>query len=632
MPKVSNGKSEKRGSQSIVEQPARIDADHRKVVYDKYSVELKAGKNPLTVDDAKYLLGWQEEEVGQKFGSYYVKEVQWVLNRKIRCTKNVGNRPLDYVNLRKLIDTILEGHWRFNGEARIIGRTEIVLNGQHTFMALVCAAELWKKDPERWPFWTKEPTIDTAMALGVLEDDEIINTMDTAKSRSLWEVIYRSPYFAMMPDKERKLAARMTESAIRVLWHRTGAFLDSFVGNVSAPDTHAKSLDFLAKHQKLLECVKHILIESAGKSSVLVHYITPGVASGLMYLMATSATPEDQVEEYRHHRDSGESLLDLKLWDKASDFWVKLAKGDPAFGAIKNYMARRKVVVNGKTEPGLWSSPERQSILVNAWAAYAEDDPIKESSLKLKYVTTEDGLPVLARPYPSCGGIDFGSPEIAEEEEDRIYNRGLTMETYANEEEDLSELNPTEEEIEAGTKTAREKRKKKEKKILKALKPGRKGKTWAQGDVAWIGEPNGEPYLATILEDPEELSDGSDTTVLVEAADENQWEVRGSHLSLTKPETRAPLDPPKAKANTKSASTKPKTGKGKDLPKASKALQSGMVRWVCEDGSEPWRGRVVEVQGNNCRLKIETGFKGAGNIKPVKIADLRTEQPKAVRA
>ena len=53
----------------------------------------------------------------------------------------------------------------------------------------------------------------------------------------------------------------------------------------------------------------------------------------------------------------------------------------------------------------------------------------------------------------------------------------------------------------------------------------------------------------------------------------------------------------------------------------------GKIFWVNEPDGNHWRGKVVEVEGKNARLKVAQGFEGAGNIRAALVTALQPKQP-----
>ncbi len=362
----------------------------REVVYDSVTVKVLKGADALTSDQAKELLGWEEESGTIKFGEYLVKDSN---GNKVRCHQNINNRPIDFSNILKLKQEILRKRWYLNMENRIIGETGLILNGQHTLIALIMAVQDWQNNPDRWPEWKTEPTIETSIAFGVCEDDEVINTLDTGRPRSFADVIFRSEYFADLPGSARNKAARSTEHAIKLLWQRTGV-PDAF----AIRQTHSELLDFLDRHPKVLEAVIHIIEENT-KGDISV-YVTPGYAAGFLYLMGCSTS---DAKQYQSAEQPSEDDLDFEMWDTACDFFVELPENQP----LKTALA--KII----DEDG-GSRAEKSAILVKAWQCVEADKPIAAAALKLKTEKDEWGFRHLVE-CPTVGGIDVGDEGLPDQ-------------------------------------------------------------------------------------------------------------------------------------------------------------------------------------------------------------------------
>lgn len=354
---------------------------------------------PLTADTAKKLLGWQEETENVKFKSDFQLRLPASGGKegtKVCCTNNIANRHLSMSVVALLKQEILRGNWQLNGEPIIVGSTGLILNGQHTLIALILAAMEWHDSQGKWnDKWKTEPTIDKLVVLGIEESDDVVNTLDTGRPRTLTDVIYRSEYFANVHPRDRIRLARMLDHAIRFTWSRTGAGSDAF-----APRrTHAESLDFLRRHQRLLEAVKHVYEEN-GNTNTVGKYLSPGYASGLLYLMASSKTSEDG--EYSVAAQPSEDIIDFSLWEKACEFFVALAAGDAKLDAVRQSLSALIQEDGG-------SIAERVAVLIKAWGLFVSSKRITTDNLALEYTRNEDGIPILTD-SPSVGGIDLGDP------------------------------------------------------------------------------------------------------------------------------------------------------------------------------------------------------------------------------
>lgn len=560
MPKVKKAKVQKSSESS------------RKVLYPEVSLVSAIGTNAISGELAKNLLGWQtEEDSGLKFKADYL--LKDLCGNKVRCSNNISNRPIYSSTIATLKQEHLKRRWRFNGEAVIIGKTGQILNGQHTLISLVLAIQEWENDKERWAkFWSTPPTMDKAIVYGIDEGDDVVNTMDTCKPRSLADVVYRSEHFKTAKPGLRSQYAKATDYAIKLMWHRTGASLDAW----GTRRTHAESLDFISRHSRILKCVKHICEEDAeGKLS---RFSPAGYLAGLMYLMGCSSTDPDK---YRTSEAPAESELEWDNWDKAQQFFVELAKNHVSVQAVRKEYGQLM-------EKGPLSQKERWAILSNAWNSYSDSGRVDQKDLALQFDYTEEGGRKLAE-HPSVGGIDFGEPNEADEVH-------------------IPHKDPSEDEIEERKTALHNKRKA----AKTTLKPTKKGKEWQKNDVAWVFSPDGKHYLAKLADEPYEC-DNSDPRVMVTDNEDGEWEVMLKDLHETEPK-------PVEKLQTTPAKTK----------KAKSHKVGGKV-WITPKKGEPWQGTVVEINPTLkvAKVRIETGFQGAGQVEVVRIADLSLEQPVA---
>lgn len=448
-------------------------------LYPEISVQVCIGTDSITDEKAKAILGWRELPDDSK-EEFLFKDSN---GKKIQCTNNLRNRMLYGSNVQTLAQEILRGRWRFNGENLIIGQKGTVLNGQHSLIAVVMACQIFDAAPDEYPYWQEReerPSIEKSVCFGVEESDEVVNTMDTCKPRSLTDVIFRSEYFADMPTSSRKNISRVLDYAIRLLWFRTGVGNDAY-----APKrTHSEALDFVNRHPRILECVKHV--GDAESATVISKFIPVGSAAGLMYLMATSTT---EPTEYQASQNGDENLLNFDLWDKAEEFWSLIGSDSPAIAPIKKVLG---AMIEGE---GGGSNAERLGIIVKAWDAFVQNDKVTEKDLKLKYVTDEDGFKTLAE-CPTTGGIDLGVPSAAPEPE-------LSPEEIARAAKKIQEerLEDSSDDNKAAKKAA--------KKVLRAAKepevkkakaaPGLNPATLKEGESLWVTQ-EGEKWKGTYVD------------------------------------------------------------------------------------------------------------------------------------
>lgn len=400
----------------------------RPVKYPDYKEKRHTGEHALTVEQSKELLGWEEETDKVKFGSDYLLTDRH--GKKVRCSNNVKNRPLYLSSVNTYVQEHLMRRWKYNAEPIIIGKTGLVLNGQHQLISHVLAEQervggfKGSKESHWASYWEAPITMEKLVAYGIEETDDVVNTMDTCKPRSLADVLYRSEHFARMSNEKRKVAARICDYAIRTLWARTGASKDPF-----APRrTHAESLDFIARHGRLLKCVKHIMEEDqrkkvseteegetensfpSGKKGNISSFIGPGYAAALMYMMACSKCDGD---DYRLADVPSEKKLSWEMWETACAFWIDVGKSDPKVQRIRDAIASKTDPNTGEATASLG---ERIAIFIKGWLVYSAGNEITDEDLELQYSNPDDDGAVILIDPANLGGIDLG-PGIKEARE-----------------------------------------------------------------------------------------------------------------------------------------------------------------------------------------------------------------------
>lgn len=380
----------------------------RQIVYAEPAVENCVGEKALTAERAKVLLGWEAEEGDVKFGQDY--QLVDLEGRKIRLYNNMKNRPLYLSNVHNLKQEMLMKRWKWNTETIGVGATGQIVNGQHRLIAIVFAEQERTSEAHkfRWmEYWDGPVSIETVIAFGSPEDDETVNTIDTGKSRSLPDVIYRSDYFAKLKDADRKPASRMLAIATTTLWDRTGA-----AGSAGSllRRTHTESLKFIERHPRLLKAVGRIY-ELDGTRSI-THYVgSAGAAVACLYLMGASSTDGDV---YWNADPPSEKKISWDNWEEAERFWELFSQGDKAVDAVRAKIAD----LSDPENEGQFSTPAIQAVLAFAWAAFKENGRVAKDDLTLQFHKDADGFYEL-KSYPDFGGIDKGpgKPKAADEPE-----------------------------------------------------------------------------------------------------------------------------------------------------------------------------------------------------------------------
>lgn len=380
----------------------------REVKYPEIDVRLSIGEQAIWVEQAKEILGWEEETDTSKFGEDYLFKDE--LGNKIRCSNNCNNRPLDISWARKIAQDILRKHFKLNFETIIISLTALVISGQHRLIALILAHQIWERDRKHWDeYWKEPPFIESLVVYGASEDPKVTRTIDNTKPRSLSDVFYTSGMFTgknTNPDQVEKVC-KTAEWAVKLLWHRTGAKNDAF----AKIQTHSEAVEFVTHHPKLVSLVPSMLTEYQGSTKKPIwKYITPGIASGFRYLMSAAQSKGD---EYRDHLPHSEKHVDFSLEEKAREFWVHLVSGDRKIQPILQAYANLANRYGGESGP----VEERRAILVKGWNEYA-DGAVTLKNVELKY-TPKDGVDVWTEPTPVVGGIDVGDPKEAPDADEK---------------------------------------------------------------------------------------------------------------------------------------------------------------------------------------------------------------------
>lgn len=387
----------------------------RTIIYAKPELKLLMGPSAMTVEAAMDTLGWENEPTYTtrmvtkdpsltpdqcKLKEFLFKDESGL---KIMCWNNAKNRPFDERWARSVAQDILNRNWMLNLENIIIGTTGLVLSGQHRLIGFVLAYQIYLKNKERYaPLWGSDPfVLETSVGLGASEDPRVVSTLDNVKPRSLADVLYTSDLFRDLSNTERKECARMLDTAIDMLWKRTGADKQEF----NSYQTHSQSQEFLTRHGRLLDCVKHIFEENKERSISNLQ-LSPGQCAAAMYLMgsAGSSMLKYQELEVRH-----EKILDWGHWDEARDFWVALASGKlPHIIQALAFLADEE---GGR-------ATEKMALIAKAWGFNGSKKPPTVEQLALRYTEPDTLGKRKLDESPTFGGIDIGHRKAAPQEGD----------------------------------------------------------------------------------------------------------------------------------------------------------------------------------------------------------------------
>lgn len=384
----------------------------------------KSEASPLTGDVAKELLGWctekelldmqldllsPEERKGMDSDNLVVGGgVQPLLNlndENIYCRYNLDNRPYRSQAANDYMLETLRKKWRFNGETIIVDKYGRVHDGQHRLVGLLLAIDEWQKDKDLpkddqlWQkIWPKEPYLESLVVLGIEGDDETVNTIGTGVKRTLEDVLYRSEHFQGTTNVRKKELAKVANWAIKLVWDRTAQKDASY-----APRRpHSESMDFISRHERLLQCVRYVHDEDRGK---LEPFIPLGYAAGLMYLMSTATSDIDM-----YNTLNSEQGLDFKLFTKAKAFWSDMARNG------KDTEVVRELLMD---TPVTWGGSLRKDYLcstcIRAWNLYSDGKKLTKSNCQIEWSENQEGWPVLHE-SPRIGGIDLSYEPLPKEE------------------------------------------------------------------------------------------------------------------------------------------------------------------------------------------------------------------------
>ena len=350
-----------------------------------YRAELRtksSPEGPLTVDDAKELIGWTVEGEDEDFGTDF--SLRDTFGRKVRLTKNPTNRPLKLQIAQRYASEFLRGVWHFNMESIVFGASGDVRDGQHRLVGFILAEEQRSVDQKKWGH--TPIVLEALLGFGVEDSNEVADSFDKGQSRKLDDVIFRRHAFSEgTSEGDQKKISRILAGAIRLVWLRSGGREVS-----SAPHfPHSEALQFYGEHSGILTSAEYIIKQDAGDGNErrISSLISLATAAALHYLMSDSAKK------------------------KANDFWKGFASGE---GLEKGspILALRTFLLNASKDTG----KQRDGVIgacIKAWLAYVADEELTTKSVKLKQTKNDDGKFVFAE-FPRVGGID-SEPETPEE-------------------------------------------------------------------------------------------------------------------------------------------------------------------------------------------------------------------------
>lgn len=444
----------------------------KKILYKQVTAELhsKATKNPLTVDEAKELLGWEETDHKT---DYDFRDMD---GNKVKLRNNPSNRPFRMILAKRYANEHLRGKWKLNGESCVFDRYGQCQSAQHRLTGFIFAEQMRKQGKGPKGFWKGPVMMECLVVLGIHED--AADTLDMGQKRSLGDVIFRRAEFKDASRSEQKKLANHLSHAIRLVWLRSGGKKIS-----DAPFfPHSEALEFFEEHPRLLECVKFIYDLEGGRGAEggrISKRVSPGYAAALLYLAGHSATdPAKFIED-------GVEVLDDSLMEKAEDFWTIFASGaNLDEGSPILHLRELLIKIDAQSGAG---RDDVVGACIKAMNLYFDDPKAtcKATDVKVKKKKDkESGKMVLNEDEPRLGGMDVPVEEFIDADA---------------EEEEAEEFVQQEDTSKRG----------------KRSKGG-----WAKGDKAWVKDPDDEHWFGTI----DLISDDGKTAYMVADLDGAEWE------------------------------------------------------------------------------------------------------------
>lgn len=556
-----------------------MSATKTNVVYEKVDVHIYDHDNQLTATKAMEYVGWQEVPEGSP---YHITDS---FGKTILLANNGHNRPFNYTIARTYMKEILQGNWQLNGETMIIGKSGENISCQHRMVALILAVQEWNAHKDRFPFWTTEPTIPCIVVVGIDEDDKTVNTIDTGKPRSLTDVLYRSEFFGSMGPKERKEVSRIAADSIKWVHARTTSDKkrsDMFIPGTKR--THSESIEFLGRHNRLLECVKSIYEEDQAFGVIQNHTKSRGDTAGALYFMGSCSSDP---EKYYAMDIPDETALDWTMWDQASFFIAGFAQKAVNLKPLSDLLT--DMVSQDEA-----SKESRMAILAKAWKCYVEgkESSISVADLKLQFTVDEATSVKMLDEFPTFGGIDKGPAKDAPID--------TASEAQAIKEEKHSDNNP-----------------------LKPHKPS-SGFQWKNGEMAWVDSKEFGIYRGRISS----WSD-NETSLTCKLKVEKGFQGAGTTRVVEKKDLRQTQPLPQEQRPTTPAPAPKKPKKSKAVKELG-GFKVNTLAWASIEGEDVWRGKIIGFANDKVLLEVLNGFQGAGTNREVPVTNLSKEQPGAV--
>lgn len=347
-------------------------------------------KGPITVDEMKEILGWEEVEEGE----FLFKDV---FGSKIVLRNNPDNRSFSRSIADRYAQEFLSKKWRLNLESFIVSKTGKIRSGQHRGVGFILAEQLRQLNPSK--YGNKSLVYETLVAYGAEDSKDVKDSYDKGRSRDLKDVLFgRNIGGKKVSEAQRQKLSRILSTAIRLTWIRCGG------GTVSSAKhfPHSVALEFFDQHKGLCEVAERILELEDGKTKAVSQHITLGYATALYYLMMHS-----------EHDNAAE---------KADEFWTSLAEGA---GLEKDspILSLSKWAVNAKSGSG-GQRDEKVGAFIKSFNHFCSGEsltvkqvPVKKKRVKV-LIGEEEVVKLVPSEFPYLGGLDIGQEALEELQEE----------------------------------------------------------------------------------------------------------------------------------------------------------------------------------------------------------------------
>lgn len=382
-------------------------------------VDIKEAQQEITPEAARQLLGVRpakEEEAGIRLEGE---------EEKVVFANNDANRPFQTGLAKQYAEQMLRQEWAgqkkspsktSNGEPIIIGTRNKIVSGAHRLAAILIAearrarlelVEAW--DELKSLGWKKGEQVAILAPLFGSVDNKAADTVDTGKSRSLADVLFRRNEFGgeELNENQKKKLSSILSHAVRLVWLRSSGQRVARGGKLY----HPEAIEFLEQHPLLHDAVFHIYTEEGGggqEGKRISSILSLGYAAGMMYLMAFSGCNREDIE-------SGKVKLDQQPdeWDLAAKFWTEFAhdihsKENP----VKSL---HKLLTKNAMSEEKYSRDAICTLISRAWLAYTGNSDGKwgtTRALAQKLYTKEGDKEVLN--FERIGGLDLDRETLME--------------------------------------------------------------------------------------------------------------------------------------------------------------------------------------------------------------------------